>query len=1244
MVARQTWPVKRLLGVLIGAALVLPGTAAGKRLPDPIEISESGVRGVDDAEEQARVEAQPFTLGPDEEWACRLDLAAGHQGLGTLADVFVEGPAGVRVNLLSGNLVWQQHLLPHGVPVTRLAFTLTWNAQHQPRRDRALPQGWSHRFETSLVPDAWGVMDLLEHDGFVHRFYAMLEGIPYSRDALVEEIVDRRRRGGMPPGEGVPGGVRFRRMLEQDDAFLGAMRSRFMGGGSWIEGRYVSEARGHQLLQMGDDGSAACLRGDGTVERFDPAGLLVAIEPVARPAVVVERTAGEISAVTMEQGPSLGLEHDGRGELVRVRGEVGRDVRLEREHGRLVRLRTPSGDWRFEYDDAGALVAIEGPHTWARVRYDGDRVASLEGPTGTVSFDYELAGEVLRGRASGPAGDISVVLDLASGERVVRGPSGERVVRFDAGFNRPLQAGVATLEYDAFGNVVAVDHPAGRLSVATDGSGRARRLEVPGGGVIAIETDEAGRLVQATDGAGVRLEYRYGSRGELVREGDGLGATTFEHNTWGELTQVRQPSGDVVYLERDAAGRPVRCSTSGGLQTRLGWDEADRLVRLETADRQDVQVLHGSRGLLKVVDPRGQVLAFTVGEDGRLTSMERTGVPLRLSVQRDGASRVAALVTDGWTARIERADGRLGSVRGLVGGALGYGWGSSVVGPVLSEVSWGDGRWRFEHDATTGRPRRAAGGLGEELRVVYGGDGRLQQLARGAALPWVVQRDAGGRPQTVDPGDGTPVSLSCDRAGRVVEVHDGTVALLRATRDSQGRATAAEVREAGVWQLAHGLHGWPRVLTGPEAERFDLEIDARARVVGMTWPGGGRGEVGWTLHGDLQRLAGSWGELALTFDPAGRVTELVAPGQRPARFAWERSRVTLGDGRVLEFDERGALRGLPADLPTGSSGTPGPAPDAVAQALLQPWLPAPWATHGRAASGPGSVIGAPVPRWVVDRAWSAVDSGWSAVLPAPPGLGVPVPDPAAGEAVTVAGLLVLLGFLPSDLAEHRALLPLPPPPQLVRCPAVRELRALAAVRQAGPFDAGIPAVTVDLAARGVALHPDGMAVGHPVPWAAVADPLALSRPAWEARGAATPEVVAAWPGVAAEPLAGALELGRWLSSTPLAALDPDAGLTPDLAGAYRAWTAGRLQAVVDDRGRLRGLDAGATAVASSNRALVGDFFGGATSGRAPAMTLAPSWLPSPGAAPEAAVGWLPGPGSAWPDPFGRVYEVVDDTR
>ena len=106
--------------------------------------------------------------------------------------------------------------------------------------------------------------------------------------------------------------------------------------------------------------------------------------------------------------------------------------------------------------------------------------------------------------------------------------------------------------------------------------------------------------------------------------------------------------------------------------------------------------------------------------------------------------------------------------------------------------------------------------------------------------------------------------------------------------------------------------------------------------------------------------------------------------------------------------------------------------------------------------------------------------------------------------------------------------------------------------------------------------------------------------------------------------------------------EPTAGrsvLAPrQVAGALAPWTASRVQVVVDARGRLRGVDLGATAIDAWGRQVIEAFLGAAVEGSPPSdlSRFAPVWAPLSGAPPEVALGLVPGAGRLWPDRTGTT--------
>ena len=1292
-------------------ALATPAAWA-KRLPKGEEFTETGVVGDDEDEGPITPDGdQAFVLGDEEQRACRRDLIQGHLGFGTAADLYARGPSGVYVNLLDGNLVWQGAFLPHGTPVNRLGLTLTFNAQAEPTRRGELPSGWTHSLSSWVRPGSWGVMELVEHDGFVHRFYMLAEGRPITREGLVEAILESRRGGGGADGIAIPAGPRFRRLLEGDDVFLEAMRARFLGGGAGLVGTYVSQARGHQVLQVEPDGTAVRVRANGGLDRYDRDGLLISAEPAAGPPVIVDRTSGVLHGAEIPMGPALILERDGGGDLVAVRGEAGRRVRLEYDRGRLAAIEAHQGAWSFDYDDAGALVAVHGPQGRVGVRYLDGRVSALDTPAGTTTFSYTIQPEGIHTEVRGPGGDGDVDLDLQAFTRRVDGPRGTQEVTFDGGLNRPLQANDVSFTYDDRGHITAIAGPRGRLAVEQGEDGLPDAIVDAAGQRVSVALDGEGRLDRVTDGAGVVQEYRHDKLGLLIHEQAGSGAVRIERGSWGLVQRVAEVGGDTSYLQWDGAGRPVAHRTGAGEQMRIEWDGADRLVGLTAADHHEVTLVHGDG--LRIADGRGRVLSFSRGAGGWLTAVENTSPGRRVTLAHGADGLLRRAVDGGDTLTVSHVAGRVSRLDGR------------VLGPVvlshaegrLAAVQVGSTSWAFPGGPTG--PDSVTSSGGRDVGILHGPGGRPTGIARGGLLPYSVELDGAGRPRSVDPATGSPISLRRDLSGLVTHVGDGDDPLLWVLRDSRGLVISAS-RGGDPWQISCGLRGWPATLTSPDGDEWTMEVNTDGRAVRLAGPSAPPVRLIWAEDGFLSEARSGVEWLSLTRDASGAVGRM-ATHERVLDYRWSGGRVDidLGDGRerAVLLDGQGRLAGIrgAADLDVGwgqagqlltltTAGEPGlppsdalgrprirpraagvmleldygadglvsrcgrpgdlepverdargraaplnpdcaggaPVRDAVAHALLAPHLPL---SAGPDALTAATFIGPPLPRWAVDLLTRTALQEWTAALPSPPGSDLPIPTHAPTR-VTVPGLLALTGFAPPDPPDHRVLVPRAAAPITLICPGLEELRALHATWNLSPFGPPPAAVTVEPGGRGLALHHHGVILGHPTPWAAVDDPLNLVQPAREILGSAT---VSPARGAVVHhdlgfldrdplvgPLVDALDHGRWLSARSPAALSPWVGVRAEMAGAYPVWLAGRIQAVVDARGLLVGLDLGATSGAMVNREMVRRYLLPALTGDPIGPVLPRLWLPSSGGEPEAAMGLTPGPGSVWGDGDGSI--------
>ena len=1333
MVARRSRGVNRATALLaLIAAVCLPCRVSAKRLPGSVEFTETGIVGEGEQEADSDTNSLRFELPEEAELASLQDLADGHLGAGTAADVFFDGPAGTRVNLISGNLVWQGHFLPHGSPHTKLGLSLTYNSQDIPEAgdeiESGLAPGWTHGFACRMRAGPWGVFEIVEADGFVNRFYSTAEERAVERDDLVDDILRSRRASGRTSGLSLPTGRRFRRMLEQDDAFLDAMRARFLGGGAGIEGVYLGQGRGHQVLFTAADGSAIRVRADGYTELFGSDGALLSVEPAAGPPLRVSRPVQEIAAVEVVGGPSLSFETDGHGSLASVSGEEGRRLSLEWRRGQLVGVSAPGGTWSFEYDDVGRLRAVRAAGAWARIRYDGDRVAAVEGPAGTSTFDYQRDASAIHTTTKGPRGQADVRFEMETRKRTVTDDGGLREVWFDRAANRPIRAGSLQLRYDAAGHIVEVSGPDGSLEVQTDGEDHPVRIVDAAGSVFELQVGAGGRLEKVVDGGGIGVAYRYDARGQLVRETIGDGRVGLHRNAWGEVERISLGTGETVYVRRDAAGRPRSFHHGSDLGMRLKWDAADRLVGLDGPDRRGVELIHGDA--LRIADSRGRLLVFETDAQGFLSSAERTCAALQLNVQRGPRGGLRRLATSrGWGLDVERSANRVVALREDVLGNVQFdydehGLARALVGPT---------KWTFSREGSSGRTNRITSSAGRDIRIGRDAVGRVSHLSRGGRAQYAVARDGAGRPSWVDPAQGTPVSLRRDVGGRVLHLSADGEVLLELSRDGRGRVLRAS-RGDEQWALSLALQGWPQRLVAPDGAVTEVRRDAAGRTTGVTDGSGMRLDVEWDSWGHMTSLGGVGTRVAieygldgapvalgtagateyhwtgggveiitagaparrLTLDRVGRVDDVrvgdavvddLSWAAGGALLAWTQGEdgfsepsadvfgrvhsAAAGDGRRLELaygadgllsrwraggswqlverDARGESRspfpcetlGEVGTLLCGRRAQRGP----MARALFDANLPPPWSDT--APTGASSVIVPPVPRWAVDLQRDHAGLDWTAGLPPPPGSDLVVPEPFAGNELTIPGLLVLLGFLPDDLAEHRVMISLPAVPHRVRCPGARELRVLRDASGIAAFGPGPTVVSAEPTGRGVLLQPDGVVVGHPTPWAPIDDPFHLAQPSLEILGVATVSVAPGavvpahlFPGdqdPLAVPLQRALDLGRWVAPLERAVLERSVAAYEDTAGAVGLWLASDVQAVVDHRGRLRGLDVGATAVGMWNRIIVEHTLAAAVDGVAGEKPRL--WLASPGMPPEAGVGLCPGFGAIWPDQTGKLRWV-----
>jgi RHS repeat-associated protein len=468
-------------------------------------------------------------------------------------------------------------------------------------------------------------------------------------------------------------------------------------------GRLVARRRGELALRWGydEDGRRAFVGypdGSETAYAYDAGGRLATLHHAATGPIELERDAGGRLVGARGGGMRARWEYDG-GELTGYTfdaGDVRRSARLTRDPiGRVVAAVADGAEQRFAYDPAGQLVEA-GDFAFD---YDaGGRLARERSPAGTVDYEHDAAGQLVRRLRNG-SGETTYAYD-GSGRRVrERGDGLERMYRWDAlGRLSAIEdgEGATRAAIDALGELAEVDgtpllwDSADALSPlawiddsavighgtawATASGGEAEWLAPDWQGTIGGPRDPFGAPLGPPD-PGLRLGYR----GELELDGETwLRARAYDSATRAFLSPDPLPpvpgGACAANPYHYAANNPLGQADPLGL--RPVTDQELRDIR----DRMGHNVFQ--RGADFVSDNIDYIAAGALVVGGIAVMATGVGGPL-------GAAMIGgALLSAGGSAGIQKiTTGRVNyrevAVAGIIGagaGGLGYGAGALVSG------------------------------------------------------------------------------------------------------------------------------------------------------------------------------------------------------------------------------------------------------------------------------------------------------------------------------------------------------------------------------------------------------------------------------------------------------------------------------------------------------------------------------------------------------------------------------------
>lgn len=545
-----------------------------------------------------------------------------------------------------------------------------------------------------------------------------------------------------------------------------------------------------------------------------------------------------------------------------------------------------------------------GPVGQARVRFpQGMKLA----PDGSVYFSVQEGGTT-RIRRIGPA-----LPGLADFDLLVPAPDGGEVYQFDRTgrhlrTRHPLTgAPLREFDYDAAGRLIRVREMTGAADNVTtiehDAAGHPTAIVGPFGDRTTLTVDAHGFLASFANSAGNTHQFASTVLGLMASHTDPRGnTTTFTYDADGRLTLDAGPAGASQALARGElpSGFGVVRTTGLGLATSYAVEAPTPGVERRTVIASDTTMTVGERradaSSTTVTHPDGTIAALASGPDPRFAMQ----APIAASHSVRLPSALERLTTTMREVTLADPANPL-SLTSLTD--------RITTGGQQRSIAWNGAARTLTFTSPEGRVRT----------LTLDALGRVVGFAGAGIAPAVVSYDARGRVERRTIGSGAAARqthFAFDQNGRVASVTDPLGRVVGFTYDAAGRRVASTRPDGSVVQFAFDAasnltgftppgrpaHGFaydarnalaslvPPPLAGTGATAYATDADGRLTTV--TRPDGDVVTLAYDTGGRLasrtvMRSGAPVGTWTRTYDAAGRVATLGAPGPLGVAYQWD---------------------------------------------------------------------------------------------------------------------------------------------------------------------------------------------------------------------------------------------------------------------------------------------------------------------------------------------------------------------
>jgi YD repeat-containing protein len=677
------------------------------------------------------------------------------------------------------------------------------------------------------------------------------------------------------------------------------------------DGREITLERGAGVTRIADlDGNSIDISASGVVHSS------------GRSVSFVRDGAGRITEIEDPLGSSILYHYDEAGDLVGVENQLGETTRFEYSSDlphHLVRVVKPDGTTAgaFGFDAEGRL----------------DQVCPASPPCSALAYDLEARQQAV----ADPTGVVVLVEHDARGNVVATTNTlGHRTsYEFDAANN--MTARVDPLgnrteyTFDSQRNVLSETrpYPAGAnpehytRRYSYDSRGRLTSVELPTGASFTLERSATGHLTAMRDDEGnAILSLGYNARGDLIRETDLSGTSTYTVDYQGLRTARIDPDGHTFTMTYDAAGtlrtmegsdgedwtftpdalgRDSRADYGDGLIVDYGYQTGPAWTTIEAPTLGRIERRFSPSGRLAGwALPDGVELDFSHDPAGRL--IEESDPSGTTGYTHDAAGRPESVTVAGaQTTWVRDAAGRVIEETDAIGAVRTSSY--APDGSLIAQTDPLGNTWHFTRTPTV-----------SEVTDPLGRTHRTFHNAYGLPIEW---EDADGSRRsatyhgntTLDESEDRPLSLT-DEAGRVRSF----------TYSARGALATATDLAGEAWIYSHGRDGLLSITT-PLGDETTIQYDAQGRQFEVVASDGSFRRTEYDPSGHPSVLEKASGQrVYYGYAPGNRLTSVQASGDAPVFYGWNEARQmsSVSDGTgVTTFSFDGASRPSQVDASFG---------------------------------------------------------------------------------------------------------------------------------------------------------------------------------------------------------------------------------------------------------------------------------------------------------------------------------------